>query len=100
MFVDVKLSVRPLGLVLTVIGVVISRALDFSPGFLIGLVLGAIGSYVLGLVLRPSLGEMIAQNYTILVATSIMIFVVAFLATLFPARRATTADPIAALRAE
>ena len=38
--VDVKLSIRPLGLVLTVIGVLVSRALEFSPGFLIGLVLG------------------------------------------------------------
>jgi len=34
------------------------------------------------------------------VGTSVVIFIVAFLATLFPARRATTADPIAALRAE
>ena len=67
---------------------------------LIGLLLGAALSYLLGLALRPSLGNLIAQNNTILVATSVMIFVVAFVATLFPARRATTADPIAALRAE
>ncbi len=38
--VDVVLSVRPLGLILTVAGVVISRILDFSPGLLIGLVIG------------------------------------------------------------
>ncbi|HXR44231.1 MAG TPA: hypothetical protein VN759_05445, partial [Pseudolysinimonas sp.] len=38
--VAVQLSLRPLGLLLTVVGVVISRLLDFSPGFLIGLVLG------------------------------------------------------------
>jgi predicted permease len=66
----------------------------------IGLVLGGIASYGLGRVLRPSLGNMIAQNNFILVGTSVVIFVVAFLATLIPARRATTADPIAALRAE
>ena len=67
---------------------------------LIGLVLGAVGSYGLGLALRPSLGALIAQNYAILAATTVVIFVVAFIATLFPARRATQADPIAALRAE
>ena len=38
--VDVVLSLRPLGLLLTVVGVVVSRALVFSPGFLIGLVVG------------------------------------------------------------
>jgi len=67
---------------------------------LVGLLFGAIGSYLLGLALRPSLGLMIAQNNSILIGTCIMIFAVAFLATWFPARRATTADPIAALRAE
>ena len=33
-------STRPYGLILTVVGVVVSRALHFSPGFLIGLILG------------------------------------------------------------
>ena len=67
---------------------------------LIGLVLGAIGSYFLGVGLRQSLGPLITQNYAILAATSLVIFGVAFAATWFPARRATAADPIAALRAE
>ncbi len=40
--VDVEVSLRPLGLILTVVGVVVSRVLDFSPGFLIGLVLGLV----------------------------------------------------------
>ena len=31
---------RPLGLILTVVGVIVSRILDFSPGFLVGVVLG------------------------------------------------------------
>ncbi|QAY73354.1 hypothetical protein ET445_08355 [Agromyces protaetiae] len=38
--VAATISVRPLGIILTVLGVIASRFLDFSPGFLIGLVLG------------------------------------------------------------
>lgn len=34
------IELKPLGLILTVVGVVMSRVLDFSPGFLIGLILG------------------------------------------------------------
>lgn len=34
------IELKPLGLILTVAGVVISRLLDFSPGFLLGLLLG------------------------------------------------------------
>lgn len=37
---DTVLEVKPLTLILTVVGVVVSRLLDFSPGFLIGLLLG------------------------------------------------------------
>jgi len=40
--VDVEVNLRPLGLILTVVGVVVSRLFDFSPGFLIGLVLGLV----------------------------------------------------------
>ena len=67
---------------------------------LIGLGLGAVGSYFLGMALRQGIGPIVAQNQTILAGTSVAIFVVALLATWFPARRATAADPIAALRAE
>ena len=35
-----RISFRPLGLILTLIGVLVSRVLEFSPGFLVGLVLG------------------------------------------------------------
>ncbi len=34
------IELKPLGLILTVVGVVLSRLLDFSPGFLLGLILG------------------------------------------------------------
>jgi hypothetical protein len=40
--VEIVVSLRPLGLILTLVGVVVSRALDFSPGFLVGLVLGLV----------------------------------------------------------
>jgi len=66
----------------------------------IGLVLGAIGSYVLGLALRPSLGLIIGRNNSILIGTSVVILAVTVLATWFPARRATSINPLEALRAE
>jgi predicted permease len=80
-----------------VLRIVLGQSLRLT---LIGLVIGAIGSHVLGLALRPSLGLIIAQNYSILVGTTLVIFVVALIATWFPARRATKVDPIVALRAE
>ena len=80
-----------------VLRIVLTQSLRLT---LIGLVLGAIGSFVLGLALRSGLGPIVAQNHLILAGTSAVIFVIAFLATWFPARRATAADPIAALRAE
>jgi putative ABC transport system permease protein len=67
---------------------------------LIGLVFGAAGSFGLGIALRQGLGPIIAQNQAILAGTSVVIFIVALFATWIPARRATQADPIAALRAE
>lgn len=67
---------------------------------LIGLGIGAVGSYGLGLALRQSLGPLIAQNYTILAVTCVVIFAVAFIATWLPARQAAAADPVEALRAE
>jgi hypothetical protein len=45
------IELKPLGIVLTVIGVVLSRLLDFSPGFLFGLIIG------LGMVGASSLAE-------------------------------------------
>jgi len=66
---------------------------------IIGLVLGALGAFGLGFVLHKNL-PLVAQNYTILAGTTVVIFFIALLATWFPARRSTEADPIAALRAE
>lgn len=80
-----------------ILRIVLSQSLVLT---LVGLALGAVGSFVLGLALRQGLGSIIVQSYGILAGTSVVIFIVAFLATLFPARRATTADPMAALRAE
>lgn len=37
---DTRMEIKPLGLILTVVGVVVSRLIDFTPGFLIGLLLG------------------------------------------------------------
>jgi len=67
---------------------------------MVGLVLGAAGSYGLGMALRQGLGPIIAQNQAVVAGTSVVIFVIALLATWWPARRATTADPVAALHAE
>jgi magnesium-transporting ATPase (P-type) len=38
--ITVIVNTRPYGLILTIVGVVVSRLLHFSPGFLIGLILG------------------------------------------------------------
>ncbi len=38
--ISTRMEIKPLGILLAVIGVLLSRLLDFSPGFLIGLLLG------------------------------------------------------------
>ena len=38
--VDVNIAIRPLAIVVTIVAVALSRVLEFSPGFLVGLVLG------------------------------------------------------------
>jgi hypothetical protein len=45
------IELKPLGIVLTILGVVLSRLLDFSPGFLFGLIIG------LGVIGASSLAE-------------------------------------------
>lgn len=66
----------------------------------IGLGFGAVGSFLLGLALRKGLGPLIAQNYLILAGTTVVIFAIALISSWLPARRATSADPVAALHAE
>ena len=80
-----------------VLRIVLKQSLQLT---LVGLVLGAIGSFILGQALRQGMGPIIAQNSAILIGTSVVIFVVALFASWFPAQRATKADPIVALRAE
>ena len=80
-----------------VLRIVLKQSLQLT---LVGLAFGALGSFGLGLALRQGMGPIIAQNNAILAGTSVVIFVVALFATWFPARRATKADPIVALRAE
>jgi ABC-type antimicrobial peptide transport system permease subunit len=80
-----------------VLHLVLRQSLRLS---LIGLAVGGIGAFLLGVGLRQSLGPLVEQSYSILAVTALVIFAVALLATWLPARRATQADPIAALRAE
>ena len=91
--IRIALGARPAD----VLRIVLRQSLWLTLG---GLVLGAIGSRLLGLALRPSLGLIIAQNYSIVVGTTVVILVVAVIATWIPARRATKVDPIVALRTE
>ncbi len=91
--IRIALGARPAD----VLRLVLRRSLGLT---LVGLLLGAAGSYLLGRALRPSLGLIIAQNYSMVALTTLAITAVALLATWFPARRATKVDPVVALRAE
>jgi predicted permease len=66
----------------------------------IGLLLGLGGAYTLNRVLAASMPLMAASDPPTLLATAIVLFAVALIATLIPARRATRVDPADALRAE
>lgn len=91
--IRIALGARPVD----VLRIVLRQSLWLT---LVGLLLGAAGSYLLGRALRPSLGLLIARNDSVVGLTTLAILVVAFLATWFPARRATKVDPIVALRTE
>jgi len=66
----------------------------------IGLVLGLAASLALGQVLTAQLYEVSAHNPALLAATSATLAIVALLACLIPARRASLVNPIEALRTE
>jgi predicted permease len=66
----------------------------------IGLVLGLAGALALGRLLTAQLYEVSANNPALLAATSATLALVALLACLIPARRASLVNPIEALRTE
>ncbi len=66
----------------------------------IGLASGIAAALALGRLLRTQLYQISPHNPTLLFATAIVLVLVAMIACLLPARRATQVDPIQALRAE
>jgi predicted permease len=66
----------------------------------IGLLLGLGGAYALNRVLAASMPRMAASDPPTLLATAIVLFAVALIATFIPAHRATRVNPVDALRAE
>jgi putative ABC transport system permease protein len=66
----------------------------------IGLLLGLGGAYALNRALAASMPRMAASDPPTLLATAIVLFAVALIATFIPARRATRLNPVDALRAE
>ena len=67
---------------------------------LIGLALGLVGAFSISRVLRGLLYGVSSTDPLTFVAVSIVLLIVALLACLVPARRATRVDPIIALRTE
>jgi len=67
---------------------------------IIGLVLGLLAALGLGRLLTSQLYEVSAHNPALLAATSATLAIVALLACLIPARRASLVNPIEALRTE
>ncbi len=67
---------------------------------IIGLVLGVLAALALGRLLTAQLYQVSAHNPVLLAATSATLAIVALLACLIPARRASLVNPIEALRTE
>jgi ABC-type antimicrobial peptide transport system permease subunit len=68
--------------------------------FAIGLVVGLAGSIGLTRYLKSALYEVTATDPTTFIAVSLLLGVVALLASVIPTRRAITVDPTVALRYE
>ena len=64
----------------------------------VGLVLGLMGSYVLGRTMQSMLFGMGALNLPVILATSLVLLGTALAACYVPARRASAVDPLIALR--
>jgi len=67
---------------------------------IIGLALGLAAALALGRLLTAQLYEVSAHNPALLAAASVTLAIVALLACLIPARRASLVNPIEALRTE
>ena len=67
---------------------------------LIGLGIGITAALALGRLLRTQLYQVSPHNPVLLLTTTMVLALVALIACLFPARRATQVDPIHALRTE
>lgn len=81
-----SISLRPYTLIITVIGVILSRVLDFSPGFLFGL--------MLGLSFPPETPDVLRSRARLIRTAMILgIAVVAWFAYSFTAAALATAEP-------
>jgi putative ABC transport system permease protein len=66
----------------------------------IGLVVGLLSAFALGRLLGTQLYQVSPHNPVLLATTALLLVIVALIACLFPARRATLVNPMQALRAE
>jgi putative ABC transport system permease protein len=67
---------------------------------LIGVALGLVGAYILTRVLSNLLYGISVTDPSTFVSMSLLLIIIALLASYIPARRATKVDPIIALRSE
>src|SRR5262249_8961393 len=65
-----------------------------------GLLIGLVATFALGRLIASQLYQVSPQNPALLGAATLLLGVIALLACLVPARRATLVDPVQALRAE